>query len=246
MMRFKSVVGVGLACFLAGLCACQEPVAEEQVVDLGKGNPRAILAPGKAGFLSGTTLVVPTYPETLHVYSVPQFAGVESPGEIGIASSVGYDPSERIVLPINVNLGTQELGSYALTLTVKNPDVLKIVTVDGSYSYLATYYTAQYKPAAGFEAQPTVAIGDTITTPGNAITTIAATSSSDVPVTGRVNLANVTVDILAPGPLSLTGDTITFTVNALQTKTAADICAALISCTAHDAIVIENFKIQYQ
>ena len=237
MMRLKSVVGLGLACFLAGLCACQEPVAEEQVVDLGKGNPRAILAPGEAGVLSGTTLVVPTIPNTIHVYSVPQFAGVESPGEIGIASSVGYDPSERIVLPINVNLGTQVLDSYTITLTVKNPDVLKIVTVDGSYSYLATYYTAQYKPAAGFEAQPTVNIGDTITT-------IAATSSSDVPVTGRVNLANVTVDILAPGPLSLTGDTITFTVNALRTKTAADICAALISCTTFDAIVIENFKIQ--
>jgi len=237
MMRLKNVVGLGLACFLAGLCACGKPQAEKRVVDVGKSNPRAILAPGEAGVLSGTTLVVPTIPNTIHVYSAPQFAGVESPGEIGIANSVGYDPGERILLPINVNLGTQQLGSYALTLTVKNPDVLKIVDVDGSYGYLAISYPTQYQPAAGFETQPTVAIGDTITT-------LAATSTSADPVTGRVNLANVTVDILAPGPLPPTGAFITFTVNALQTKTAADICAAFGSCTAHDAIVIENFKIQ--
>jgi hypothetical protein len=237
MKQLTGLAVLGLACFLAGLCACAEPQAEKQVVNVDQSNPRTLLAPGKAGTVSGTTLVVPTIPNTVHVYTAPLYAGVESPGEIGIASSAGYDPGERIVLPINVNLGTQQLGSYAITLTVKNPAVLRIVDVDGSYSYLAAYYTAQYQPAAGFETPPKVAIGDTVTT-------IAATSTSVVPVTGRVNLANVTVDILAPGPLSLTGDTITFTVNALQTKSAADICAALGSCTAYNAIAIENFRIQ--
>ena len=226
MRRLQSLAGLlGLAGLLIGLCACKEPTAEKQVVDLSNTNPRAILAPGRAGVLSGTTLDVPTVPNTVHIYSYPQYAGVESPGEIGIASSVGYDPGERIVLPINVNLGAQELGSYAITLTVKNPKVLKIVDVDGSYGYLATSYPSQYLPAAGFESQPTVTLGDTITT-------IAATSTSADPVTGRVNLANVTVDILAPGPLPPTGAVITFTLDALQTKTPADICAALGSCTA--------------
>jgi len=237
MKRLTNLAGLGLACFLAGLCACGETQAKKQVVDLDKGNPRAILAPGEAGVLSGTTLVVPTVPKTLHIYSVPQFAGVESPGQIGIASAVGYDPGERILLPINVNLGSQELGSYAITLTVKHPAVLKIVDVEGSYGYLATVYPTQYKPAAGFESQPTITIGDTITT-------LTAASSSSDPVTGRINLANVTVDILAPGPLPPTGAVITFTLDALQTKGAADICAALGSCTAFDALIIKNFKIE--
>ncbi len=245
MKHRRTVLGLGLALILLGLGACAQPQTEKQVVDVGSNNPRAILAPGKAGVLSGTTLVVPTVPNSLHIYSVPQYAGVESPGEIGIGSSVGYDPGERVILPINVNLGTQELGSYAITLTVQNPAALKIVDVEGSYSYLAISYPGQYLRAAGFEDQPTVTIGDTITIPGNAITTLAATSSSADLVTGRVNLANVTVDILAPGPLPPTGAVITFTLDALQTSSAADICAALGACTAFDAIVIENFKVDY-
>lgn len=221
------------------LTACDQDVeTKREQVDISKSDPRVILAPGKAGVLSGSTLLVPTVPGTLHVYSVPQFAGVENPGEIGIGTSAGYNPGERVLLPINVNLGTQTLGSYSLTLRVQDPAAIRIVDVDGSYASLPLNYPTQYQPAEGFENQPTVNLGDTITT-------ITATASAPEPTTGRVNLANVTVDLLTPGPLPANGVFITFTLNSLQTPAKDDLCALLTAgpCRTFDGLVIENFKL---
>jgi len=238
MNRIRKVLDGGVVLLVLGLAACGETTTDEQKVNLDKANPRAILAPGKAGTLSGSTLEVPVIPGTVHVYSVPEYAGVEAEGDIGIASSIGYDPGERIVLPINVNLGTQNLDSYAITLTVNNPDAIQIVDVEGSYGYLATSYPTEYESAEGFEGLPTVNIGDTITT-------ISATSDLSIPATGRINLANVTVDILDPGPLPPTGATITFTLDSLQNENGDDLCRKIGVCTPFDAILIENFKIIY-
>jgi hypothetical protein len=235
-------MGLALALILLGVTACDsETKAKEEVVNLSGSDPRAILAPGKAGVLSGTTLLVPVVPKTFHVYSVPEFAGVENPGEAGIGSSIGYNPGERVLLPINVNLGAQVLDSYTITLTLQNPAAIRIVDVDGSIPSLTVSYPSQYQPAEGFETQPGGNIGDTVTT-------ISAASASAEPTTGRVNLANVTVDILEPGPLPPAGAVITFTLDSLQTPGGQDICAILTGgpCTtfATDVLVIENFRIQ--
>ena len=243
MNRFDQVLrmGLALALILLGVTACDsETEAKEEVVNIR--DPRAILAPGKAGVLSGTTLLVPRVPNTFHVYSVPEFAGVENPGEAGIGSSIGYNPGERILLPINVNLGAQVLDSYTITLTLQNPAAIRIVDVDGSIPYLPASYPSQYKPAKDFEAQPNVvSIGNTVT--------ISAASTSAEPTTGRVNLANVTVDILEPGPLPPAGASITFALDYLRNPDDDDICAILTGgpCTtfATDGIVIENFRISY-
>jgi len=235
----RLVLGLGL--LLLGLNACEtETEAKKEVIDIGDSDPRAILAPGKAGVLDGTTLLVPRVPNTFHIYSVPALAGVENPGEAGIGSSAGYNPGERVLLPINVNLGEQELGSYALTLTLQNPAAIQIVDVDGSLPSLYTSYPSQYDRAEGFEGQPTVNLG-------NAVVTISATDATPAtPTTGRVNLANVTVDLLAPGPLPPAGAVITFTLDSLQNPGGQDICAILSAgpCTTFDGIAIENFQIQ--
>lgn len=241
MNRFDRVLGMGLALalILLGVTACDsETEAKEEVVNISGSDPRAILAPGKAGVLSGTTLLVPRVPNTFHVYSVPEFAGVENPGEAGIGTSIGYNPGERVFLPINVNLGMEELGSYSITLTLQNPAAIQIVDVDGSVPYLPISYPSQYQAAEGFETQPVVSIGNTVTT-------ISAASASAEPTTGRVNLAYVTVDILEPGLLPPAGAVITFTLDSLQTPGDDDICAILTGgCTTFDGIVIENFRIQ--
>jgi hypothetical protein len=241
MNRFDQVLGMALALalILLGVTACDsETEAKKEVVNISGSDPRAILAPGKAGVLSGTTLLVPRVPGTYHVYSVPESAGVENPGEAGIGTSIGYNPGERVLLPINVNLGAQVLDSYTIILTLQNPAAIRIVDVDGSLASLPVDYPDQYSPAKGFETQPVVSIG-------NPVTTISATSTSAKPTTGRVNLANVTVDILGPGPLPPAGAVITFTLDSLQTPGGQDICAILTgdTCDTFDGIVIENFKI---
>lgn len=213
-----------------------------------------LLPPGHPGSIQGDTFVLDAETTLPAVRYANCFAGVETPGEIGVGSMLGFDFDYigGALLAVNVNLGATVLDSY--TLSVESSDTTS-VTIDGpgvtgsnpnlssgDCRYRGCHsvclnapasYPPQYQPAPGFEADPVV-------TPTASGVTIHAVDDGGTPATGTVNLCNVRVNIVSPLPPS--GVTLVFTVSTLTAQGGGDAFAAP---AAKNGIVIKKFQIQF-
>jgi hypothetical protein len=231
------------------VAACSsEPTSGKGSVKIG-GKSNFLLPPAHPGYLSGSTLMLPEEAVLPAVHTAYCFPGVPVAGNFGIGSAVGNELS-LIVLPININLDTNQLGSYSVTVSIVNPVLnLDPSGVSGSHSFLATgscldrgcyadcgdypaYFPNLYQRAAGFEAMPAVV--------GNAATiTVSATETAAAPpTTGIVNLCNIPFRVV--GALPDTGILITFTVDDLRDRGGNPIASV-----AYSGIVTRNFHIIY-
>lgn len=222
MLRPADFLLMGLAVVMAATAGtgCDNPPHEGRgKIQLVPGPIR--LPPGTPGTASGSTIFLTPYPAPPLIHHANCFAGVENTGEIGIGSAAGYtwDYLAVVVLPVNLNLGANQLGAYRLRITVSHPAIVQIDTAGvtgsdpalsssrcqdrGCPYYCVDYpdsYPPQFNRAQGFEGAPTVS-GD-----ASGIVVSAEDQAPLYPTTGRVNLLNVrfrVADALPPGGVSL-------------------------------------------
>lgn len=203
--------------------------------------------------ISGSTLVITSFPDPPLLHYANCFAGVENTGEIGIGAAAGYSSvyTPFVILPVNLNLGAASLGAYRLRISVSDPSIVQIYAqgVSGSNSLLSSshctdrgcspycqgdsaHYPDQFSRAWGFETLPTVS-GDT------AEIVVSATDQKPLqPTTGRVNLCNVTFLILKELPPG--GITVNFTVELLEDP----LHLAITKFPFATAAIISHFQIQ--
>jgi hypothetical protein len=185
--------------------------------------------------MDGSTLVIQGFSGTPIVHSFPQFAGADTVGDIGVGSAAGFDPGDSVTLPINANMGTQQLNSYEVCITMDNTQYLQLTGVSGSDHLLAESYPAQYTRAAGFEGVPTRVSENPL---------CIQASSNGVSATARFNLVELKFTITQQLPAS--GVHLTFRVMELKDSGGNDICPnfGAAGCSALSGIVVHNFFIQ--
>ncbi len=222
---------------LAGLnFGCADNQAAEITIELTDTDPQVVLGPGYPAVMRGSTLVVQGYNSAPVIRSYPIYAGVDNPTELGIGSAAGFDPDDGFILPINANLADKAVKSYEFLLILDYPDRLQLTQISGSDPTLEQRFPAQYDPANGFSAPPSVVNGATA---GYFYISATGTSSAD----GRINLARLKFRILKHIPDS--GVTITFQIVELLDASATDICAQFPhGCHPQNGIVARNFRIQ--
>jgi len=248
-------VALVLATSLLVVLACGSDSGEgKSKATLGSG--AAMLPPGLAGIVTGSTMIIPANPTPPMVRQANCFAGVESVLQIGIGSVAGVTVNHlgRAILPVNINLGTYELGSYKIRVTVSDTAAVLIdaaavtgnnPTFDagtcvnrgcpiGCFDHPA-YYPPQFDPAPGFTPVPTVVV-DSAPVP-SWITVEAIDADPGNPTTGVVNIANIPIDII--GPIPLGGVVLTFQIEFLKDSADAD----LIPNAIFNGLVAEHIQI---
>jgi len=233
-------VALVLATSLLVVLACNTDSDEgKSEVTLASG--AAMLPPGLAGIVTGSTMIIPANPTPPMVRQANCFAGVESVLQIGIGSVAGVTVNHlgRAMLPANINLGANQLGSYKIRITVSDTSAVLIdaaavtgnnPTLDagtcfnrgcpmGCFDYPA-YYPPQFDPAPGFVQVDDVQSG------ADWITLEAINADLVNPTTGVVNIANIPIDII--GPIPLGGVVLTFQVELLKDSANADLVPAAI------------------
>ncbi len=228
-----SLAVIVLICLSTLLLHCGQDTETEGSIKINELNARAVISPGLTGLIEGTTLVVPENPAGIPmVRSFPDYAGVEIIGQIGIGSALGFKGGERVILPVNINLGTQMLDSYTVRITLIDILSVEPVYITGSFINLAQSYPDQYDPSIGFEAEPTATLGAVIT---------VSSASTGVQATGRINLFNLAVDIKQALPPF--GLVLEFEIISLKDDAGTDLCT-ILDCQVIDGIAIENFVIR--
>ncbi len=177
---------------LAVPLACHEPELDPIDVDIDPADVQVVMPPHGEFVMEGDTIVLTIHDTAPMIHSWPAYSGVPDPGDLGLGTAVNYNTGQRITIPLNVNIGTKLLSGYTITLTVEDPDVLKIAAVEGSNSRLNEYYPDQYDRAEGFESIPDTDGGDTVIN--------VSTGPVGKPATGRFNLLNLLVDLNSEVP----------------------------------------------
>lgn len=235
LSNLKTVIVVLMPAIVLLLAGCGSNKTDKVNVDLSNQDPSVVLPPGYPAVMNGSTLVIQGFSGSPMVHSFPQFAGVDTVGDIGIGSAAGYDPGDSLVLPVNANLGTQQLNSYKVCITMDSAQYLQLTGVLGSDYQLAETYPKQYTRAEGFEGAPTQVAGNPLC--------VLATSSGSA-ATSRVNLAELKFIITQQLPPS--GVHLTFQVMELKDGMGNDICPNFVAgdCSPLSGIVVNNFYIQ--
>jgi hypothetical protein len=229
----KQALSVFLAVAALLIFGCANTTAKDVEVDVSNLSLQAALPPGYPVTLEGSTLAIQGYVGQPVVHSYPRFAGVENVGDIGIGNAIGYNNGNSITLPINANLGTGQLMSYKVCISIDTPQTLSLQGLTGSNQYLAQYYYDQYSRAQGFEKIPSksdspLCVWDT---------------SSGQAASGRVNLAEIKFNIIQDLPPH--GVNLTVELSELKDGQGNDLCPSISTsgCALKDGIIIHNFRV---
>jgi len=222
-----------LLIFFSALAAgCNSDNTTDEVnVDISGEDAEVVLPPGYPVSMEGSTLVIQGYQTAPAVHYYPKYAGVENPGDAGIGSAAGYDASDNFTLPINVNLGSYQLGSYQFCIVIDGPQYLQLSGISGSNNLLAQDYPDQYSSASGFEKIPS-----------KSDSPFCIWDSSTTPATGRFNLAELSFTLVDTPPGG--GINLQFQVLEMKDALGNDLCPNFSAgCSALGGIIISNFRI---
>lgn len=215
--------------------SCLEPATDDEVeIEIKPDDAQVIMPPAGEFEIRNDTAVITGHDTAPLIHSFPQYAGVPLAGEIGLGSAMGFNAGQRVTIPCNVNLGNKRLASYEIGITIEKPGVIHLATIEGSNSSLSTYYSDQYKRAAGFEPFPQTLAGQT---PG--VYTISTLPVKET-ATGRINLFNLLVDLNKATPAG--GTWIYIDVLEFKDENGSDICP-VAGCTLFDSIFIKEFRL---
>ncbi len=238
MKTFRTISGF-LLLVQALLFCCMEPEHDKGIeVEIPPDTTQVIMPPAGEFVIRNDTAIILGHDRPPMVHSFPAYAGVPDVGDIGLASAMGFDKGQRITIPCNVNLGNKLLASYEVRLTVERPDVLEVVTIEGSNSALSTYFPGQYKRAPGFES---LNVGTDVQDGATLGVMYILPKPTQEPATGRINLFNLLVDLNDNTPAG--GTWIRFEMISFKDPGDNELCAAG-GCNLYDSVFIKEFSIK--
>jgi hypothetical protein len=232
-MKYLGRVSSGLVLIIFMTLACDDPETDEVELEFEPDDVQVVMPPAGEFYIESNTAIISTNDEAPLVHSWPKYAGVPQAGGAGLGSGIGYNAGQRVTIPFNINLGDRYLSSYEVRINVEQPEVLDIVTIEGSNYALNIYYPEQYERAQGFEIYPQASDGQTA-----GVVTIS-TQPVQEPASGRINLFNLLIDLETDTPQ---GGTWIIIEAAIFTDPAGlDACPAA-GCVLYDCIFIKEFE----
>ena len=219
---------------LVGVFSCANTTANEVDVEIDNLQLQAVLPPGYPATVQGSTLEIQRFSGTPVVHSHPMFAGVDNAGDLGVGSAIGYTVGNSFYIPINANLGSGQMLSYKICITIDAPEAVRLLGIAGSNLYLSQTYPDQYARAQVFEKIPQKSDSPFC----------LWDISSGAAATGRVNLAMLQFSILQTLPAA--GVNLNLELKELKDGQGNDLCPVLSTagCAVKSGIIIHNFVIK--